>query len=162
MGHATAEAVVRAGLTLVPFSFTGESGGVAVSNIGVSGIPVEIVPPQERQHALESIQNQYSNLVVVDYTLPSAVNGTGIDGAQQMPLHHTIAHPGNARFYCDNKVPFVMGTTGGDVEQMYEDVTRSGTYAVIAPNMGKQVCHHVCHSFHTTSTTYCRSWRFRR
>ena len=75
MGHATAEAVVRAGLTLVPFSFTGESGGVAVSNIGVSGIPVEVVPPQERQHALEAIQKDYPNLVIVDYTLPSAVNG---------------------------------------------------------------------------------------
>lgn len=32
-----------------------------------------------------------------------------------------------------------MGTTGGDVEQMYKDVEETGTYAVIAPNMGKQV-----------------------
>lgn len=37
MGHATAEAVVRAGLTLVPYSLTGESEAVAVGNVGVSG-----------------------------------------------------------------------------------------------------------------------------
>lgn len=34
MGHSAAEAVVRAGLTLVPFTLTGYSAGVAVSNIG--------------------------------------------------------------------------------------------------------------------------------
>ena len=39
MGHATAEAVVRAGLTLVPYSLTGESEAVAVGNVGVSGEP---------------------------------------------------------------------------------------------------------------------------
>lgn len=37
-----------------------------------------------------------------------------------------------------------MGTTGGDVEQMYADVQESGAYAVIAPNMGKQVCYFQC------------------
>lgn len=34
MGHAAAEAIVKAGLTLVPFTLTGYSAGVAVSNIG--------------------------------------------------------------------------------------------------------------------------------
>jgi 4-hydroxy-tetrahydrodipicolinate reductase len=34
MGHSAAEAVVKAGLTLVPFTLTGYSAGVAVSNIG--------------------------------------------------------------------------------------------------------------------------------
>lgn len=32
-----------------------------------------------------------------------------------------------------------MGTTGGDREQLLADVQAAGTYAVIAPNMGKQV-----------------------
>ena len=49
MGHATAEAVVRAGLTLIPFSFTGESEAVVVGNIGVSGIPVQLVGTEGRQ-----------------------------------------------------------------------------------------------------------------
>lgn len=43
MGHATAEAVVKAGLPLVPVTMTGSSRGVAVRDIGVAGIPVEIV-----------------------------------------------------------------------------------------------------------------------
>jgi len=45
----------------------------------------------------------------------------------------------NAKFYCDNKLPFVMGTTGGDREQVIRDVEESGVYAVVAPNMGKQI-----------------------
>lgn len=76
MGHSTAEAVVRAGLTLVPYSFTGRSEAVAVGNVGVCGVPVEIVTPEERQDALDSIKKDYPDLVVIDYTLPSAVNGT--------------------------------------------------------------------------------------
>lgn len=75
MGHATAEAVVRAGLTLVPFSFTGQSEAVAVGNTGVCGVPVELISPSERQDALDKIRIEYPDLVVVDYTLPTAVNG---------------------------------------------------------------------------------------
>jgi len=75
MGHATAEAVIRAGLPLIPFSFTGRSEAVAVGNVGVCGVPVELVSPSERQEALDRIRRDYKDLVVVDYTLPSAVNG---------------------------------------------------------------------------------------
>lgn len=45
----------------------------------------------------------------------------------------------NARFYISNKLPFVMGTTGGDRELLIKEVKDSGVYAVIAPNMGKQI-----------------------
>lgn len=45
----------------------------------------------------------------------------------------------NGAFYALNGVPFVMGTTGGDREKLLRDVTESGVYAVIAPQMGKQV-----------------------
>lgn len=48
MGHATAEAVLRAGLELVPYTFCGISQGVAVGSVGVSGIPVERVTPDKR------------------------------------------------------------------------------------------------------------------
>lgn len=75
MGHATAEAVIRAGLPLIPFSFTGRSEAVAVGNVGVCGVPVELVSPSERQEALDRIRQEYKDLVIVDYTLPSAVNG---------------------------------------------------------------------------------------
>ena len=120
MGHATAEAVLRAGLTLVPFSFTGSSEAVAVGNVAVSGYPVELIGPEARTKALEDVKASYPGLVVVDYTLPTAVND-------------------NALFYCEHEVPFVMGTTGGDRVKLLEDVRRSGNWAVIAPQMGKQV-----------------------
>ena len=32
-----------------------------------------------------------------------------------------------------------MGTTGGDRDKLLHDVEESGVYAVIAPNMGKQI-----------------------
>jgi len=75
MGHATAEAVVRAGLNFVPYSFTGSSEAVAVGNVGVSGIPVELVAPAERQSAMQRLKADYPGLIVIDFTLPSAVNG---------------------------------------------------------------------------------------
>ena len=75
MGHATAEAVVRGGLPFVPYSFTGSSEAVAVGNVGVSGIPVELVAPAERQSAMERLKAQFPGLIIIDFTLPSAVNG---------------------------------------------------------------------------------------
>lgn len=75
MGHATAEAVVRAGLELVPFSFTGESEAVVVGNVAVSGIPVQLIGPEQRQKALEEVLDKHQGLIVIDFTLPQAVNG---------------------------------------------------------------------------------------
>ena len=75
MGHATAEAVVRAGLSLVPYTFTGSSEAVAVENVGVEGIPVELVGPDKRQQAMERAKNEYPGMIIIDFTLPQAVNG---------------------------------------------------------------------------------------
>lgn len=75
MGHATAEAVVRGGLQLVPFSFTGQSEAVAVGNVGVSGYPVELIGPERRQEAMEKVLASYPGLIIIDFTLPQAVNG---------------------------------------------------------------------------------------
>ena len=75
MGHAAAEAVVAAGLTLVPFTLTGYSAGVAVSNVGIRGLPVELVGRERRQEVMGQILQQHPNLIVVDYTTPYCVNG---------------------------------------------------------------------------------------
>ena len=45
----------------------------------------------------------------------------------------------NAAFYLELGIPFVMGTTGGDREKLKADVLKAGVYAVVAPQMGKQV-----------------------
>lgn len=93
---------------------------MAVESIGVSGIPVELIMPEARQQAMERVQSEYPGVLIIDYTLPSAVNT-------------------NAQFYCSNGVPFVMGTTGGDREKLLADVAEAGVHAIIAPQMGKQV-----------------------
>jgi 4-hydroxy-tetrahydrodipicolinate reductase len=56
----------------------------------------------------------------VDYTHPEAVND-------------------NTAFYCQNELPFVMGTTGGDRKLLSDTVESSPIAAVIAPNMAKQI-----------------------
>ena len=45
----------------------------------------------------------------------------------------------NAELYCRVGVPFVMGTTGGDRDLLHKTVEDSKVYAVISPQMGKQV-----------------------
>ena len=124
---------------------TGRSRGVSVSRQPVMGIPVELVGPEERQQAIDRIKSEFPNLVVIDYTLPSAVNGerSGDNGRRvaMQPADHLPVLPAtdNAKFYCDNQIPFVMGTTGGDRDRLLRDVQGSGAYAVIAPQMGKQI-----------------------
>jgi 4-hydroxy-tetrahydrodipicolinate reductase len=132
MGHAAAEAIVRAGLPLVPYTLTGYSAGVAVGGVGVAGIPVEVVGKASRQEALDRVKEQYGGgaggnnstsggrLIVVDYTTPAAA----LD---------------NALFYARNGVPFVMGTTGADAEQVARAAQEAGVPALVAPQMGKQV-----------------------
>jgi 4-hydroxy-tetrahydrodipicolinate reductase len=117
MGFATAESVVYAGLELVPVSFAAVSGKEVMQ---VEDVPVEIFPIEERQSVMQDMLGQYPDLMVIDFTLPDAVNS-------------------NAEFYIENKVPFVMGTTGGDREKLLKDVNDAGLYAVIAANMGKQI-----------------------
>lgn len=121
MGHATATSVVkRPGYELVPYALTKR----AKEPTDVEGIAVEgIVVGEGGEDAgavLERAKKEYPGLVVVDYTLPESVNE-------------------NAALYVAHGVPFVMGTTGGDREKMLADVEKSGNYAVIAPQMGKQV-----------------------
>ncbi|KAK9288928.1 hypothetical protein L1049_017399 [Liquidambar formosana] len=118
MGKAVIEAAVSAGLHLIPFSFSSaeESG----KTVQVCGKEIQVHGPSERESILSSVFDEYPDLIVVDYTVPAAVND-------------------NANLYCKIGVPFVMGTTGGDREQLYKTVGESKVYAVISPQMGKQV-----------------------
>ncbi|GMH40065.1 hypothetical protein BSKO_07969 [Bryopsis sp. KO-2023] len=121
MGHAAAEAVVRAGLNLLPYTITGESVEAAKGDvIGVSGVPVAVVGVEEREEVLLRLKSEHPDLVVIDYTLPACVNENGL-------------------LYSNLGLNFVMGTTGGDREKLKADVKESGVHAVIAPQMGKQV-----------------------
>ncbi|KAJ9173926.1 hypothetical protein P3X46_017010 [Hevea brasiliensis] len=118
MGKAVIKAADSAGLQILPVSFgaQAESGQI----VQVCGKDIKIHGPSEREGVLASIFDEHSNLIVVDYTVPAAVND-------------------NADLYCKVGVPFVMGTTGGDRDRLYKTVEDTKVYAVISPQMGKQV-----------------------
>jgi len=52
---------------------------------------------------------------------------------------NSFSYAANAELYCKVGVPFVMGTTGGDRDLLHKTVEDSKNYAVISPQMGKQV-----------------------
>jgi 4-hydroxy-tetrahydrodipicolinate reductase len=81
---------------------------------------IKLAGPAERENALKELKKSADSFISVDYTHPAAVNT-------------------NAQFYCDNRLPFVMGTTGGDRKKLEETVIASRTCAVISPNMAKQI-----------------------
>lgn len=118
MGKAVAESAVSAGLQLVPSSFS--SLAEAGQEVSVGNVKVHLHGPSEKEYVLSSVLDDYPNVIVVDFTIPDAVNS-------------------NAELYCKVGAPFVMGTTGGDREKLYRTVENSNVYAVISPQMGKQV-----------------------
>ncbi|TMW94457.1 hypothetical protein EJD97_010243 [Solanum chilense] len=118
MGRAVLEASIAAGLQPVPICFGGPQDEGKTVEAG--GKEINVHGPSDRENLLSSVFEEHPNLIVVDYTLPAAVND-------------------NAELYCKVGVPFVMGTTGGDREKLYKTVVDSKVYAVISPQMGKQV-----------------------
>lgn len=73
MGRAVLEAAVSAGLHPVPVSFGGPEDSGKTVQVGVKEIKLH--SPSERESILSSLYAEYPNLIVVDYTVPSAVNG---------------------------------------------------------------------------------------
>jgi len=130
MAVAAAEACVRKGLKLCPIALTGpdvKSNTLTVTDEDTNkSTGVRLIPSNDNadiESALESFRtdmNNNANIVAIDFTHPSAVNTNGL-------------------WYIKNNVPFVMGTTGGDREKLMKDVTDAKLFAVIAPNMAKQI-----------------------
>ncbi|KAF4355425.1 hypothetical protein F8388_015179 [Cannabis sativa] len=118
MGQAVINAADSAGLNIVPVSFGSEEESGTI--VQVCGKDITVQGPSKRESTLASLYTEYPNLIVVDYTVPAAVND-------------------NAELYSSVGVPFVMGTTGGDRDRLYKTVDESKIYAVISPQMGKQV-----------------------
>ncbi|CAI5505414.1 unnamed protein product [Closterium sp. Naga37s-1] len=121
MGRAVAQSAIAADVPIVPFGLTGP--GLPKERLTYNddaSVFVDVFPSNERDAVLAEARKEYPDLIVVDYTLPAAVNS-------------------NAEWYIANRVPFVMGTTGGDRAKLAADVEASRLHAVIAPQMGKQV-----------------------
>ena len=105
-------------VTLLPFALTGAD--ITDEQATVDSVTVALTRPADRQELINRVKETEGAFISVDYTHPDAVND-------------------NASFYCENSLPFVMGTTGGDREALMKTVQTSSTAAVIAPNMAKQI-----------------------
>ena len=153
MATAAAEACLRKGLKLTPFAMTGpdiEKAVISVVDPQTQALAnVLLIPSLEQDEIVAQLAGlreawtgggEDNVLVAIDYTHPSAVNS-------------------NAEFYVQHQIPFVMGTTGGDREQLMQTVQQqpaeqqqqeeettsapppvaAAISCVIAPNMGKQI-----------------------
>ena len=74
MGKAVIKAADSAGLNVVPVSFGSEEESGTIME--VCGKEITVRGPSERESALNSLFEANPNLIVVDYTVPAAVNGT--------------------------------------------------------------------------------------
>lgn len=110
MATLVAQAIVaQKDMELYPFALSEVRGCSPFGQLTVNEIP-------SGSHAdvLERCRGHVD--VIVDFTMPTAVNH-------------------NAELYCASKIPFVMGTTGGDRQKLFETVEKSDISAIIAPNM---------------------------
>lgn len=103
---------------LIPCSFTGPE--IQEQEHPIEGTAIRLVRPEAREAAVGELRGSHGNFLSVDYTHPSAVNA-------------------NTEFYCRHGLPFVMGTTGGNRQQLEDTIRSSGIAAVVAPNMAKQI-----------------------
>jgi len=82
---------------------------------------ISLIPPGKHEEYFVKIEPaRISKQIFVDFSEPGAVNK-------------------NAVLYCKNKIPFVMGTTGGNRKDLEQVVNYSRNFAVIAPNMAKPI-----------------------
>src|SRR4030042_4956849 len=103
---------------LIPASLTGPE--IKTSRYEVNNRSIRLINKKNRNREIEKIIKQYDCFISADFTFPDAVNE-------------------NAEFYCKKGLPFVMGTTGGDVQALKNEVKKSAISAILAPNMGKQI-----------------------
>jgi len=129
MATAAAEACLRKGMKLAPVAMTGPDIDpmtiMVFDPITEKSTEVRLIPSGDKAEISSAIKGLKTscgekNVLAIDYTHPSAVNS-------------------NADFYVEQNLPFVMGTTGGDREKLMKEVNGAKHFAVIAPNMAKQI-----------------------
>jgi 4-hydroxy-tetrahydrodipicolinate reductase len=103
---------------VLPYALTGPD--IDATEVVVDTLAIELIRPDAQEARMAAILAAKGPFISVDFTHPTAVNA-------------------NAEFYCRHRLPFVMGTTGGDRERLSATVVQSGNVAVIAPNMAKQI-----------------------
>lgn len=110
MARLVAEAIAsQKDMSLYPFALSEERGDLRFGSVDVHAVPIG-----NHTDVLERCSKAVD--VIVDFTQPNSVNR-------------------NAELYCEAGIPFVMGTTGGDRQELERTVRESDISAVIAPNM---------------------------
>lgn len=103
--------------SLFPWALTGPDMG---EKTDINGFMISLISPDEMIEFDREQFSKYRDVLAVDFTHPKAANG-------------------NAEFYADCGINFVMGTTGHDADEMIKTVEASKVCAVIAPNMAMQI-----------------------
>jgi 4-hydroxy-tetrahydrodipicolinate reductase len=115
MAWAVTEAIINSEkFELLPIGLTGPE--IMINTIVVSGTPVRLLDPDHKT----SLWDEGLPDVIIDFTTPSAIND-------------------NVDFYSVCKVPFVLGTTSGDLKYIQKRVQEDAITAVVAPNMAKEI-----------------------
>ncbi|MBW1616973.1 MAG: dihydrodipicolinate reductase [Deltaproteobacteria bacterium] len=112
-------AFLNSAFDIIPFSLSSEKNAGKKYLINNS-LSVKLIPPQKHLKTLIQLKKTEKFFIIIDFAVPSSVNING-------------------KAYCKAKIPFVMGTTGGDVELLEKDILKASIPAVIAPNMARQV-----------------------
>lgn len=139
MGKDVTLAAMKRGLEICPWAMTGnlveddsvtlsteikETGEKVTQDIRLVKGPQTEKGDENCDNIMVGLKAGYESvgkkLIVIDYTHPSAVNL-------------------NSKFYARHELNYVMGTTGGNREQLFTDTKNANLYAIIAPNMGKQI-----------------------
>lgn len=92
---------------------------VAADSVEAAGRSFAAIPPAAREDWIVGAA-AIRPFLAVDYTLPSAVEQ-------------------NVEFYCRHGIPFVMGTTGVDMQKVKARISESKVTAVVAPNMAMPI-----------------------
>lgn len=118
MGHIISGGVIDSeGFELAPIGLTGpKEDGI----VEVRGQKVELFSSERRNEFLSRYRELPEPKLVIDFT------------------HPTAAIP-NTEFYVENRIPFVMGTTGVATSDLAKIVRGSGVPAVLAPNMAPPI-----------------------
>jgi 4-hydroxy-tetrahydrodipicolinate reductase len=115
MATAVAEAILKSPrMELLSYSLTGPE--IDYRAVVIGSVSIFLCKADERDKLFSGGIPD----IIVDFTVPSAINE-------------------NVAFYAKNEIPFILGTTGGDLKFILDEVKAAKLVAVVAPNMAKEI-----------------------
>ncbi len=112
--------------TIMSYSLTGpeiEEDVVWINN----DTPITLIKQHERDKKIKMLKGMNIPFTSVDFVAPPEKLPTNVEAEK------------NIEFYCKNKLPFVMGSTGVDTKDLEKKVNEAGIAALYHQNMAKQI-----------------------